>query len=221
MWNGYRRCEICEWRRRHIFSVDEDDTVAPSWACDSSNPAILRGLHQWPSEVWINILQTNRLCSPTRVSRRGRIWVAIPLRCEQEVQCSDGHYKYEGEWRSPYETVIGFHNTRLESLVLPTYGPNVVANGNGILRDGRLRYGCQTHDHNSGVNVYADGGLETFDTRRDWVQLEVRCTNTKRLRGGRKRRYCVRGPYGDICRKVALVTLWIPIDEVPSMVLLA
>ena len=91
----------------------------------------------------------------------------------------------------------------------------------GILRDGRLRYGNGTHQGDSGVNIYSDGGLETFGGSKGWVQLEVRCTNTKKLKGGRVNRYCVKGRPGEVCHKVAIVALWILYEEVPPMIMLS
>ena len=72
----------------------------------------------------------------------------------------------------------------------------------------------------SGVNVYSDGGLETFAGFTGWVQLEVHCTNTTILKGGRPNRYCLKGPSGQTCFKAAIVALWVPLDEIPSMVFL-
>lgn len=217
----FQRCAICKWRRQLIKQTD-DATDAPEWACDSSHPVILEMLHQRPSPVWRDIILTNRLCSPgLPVRRAGQLWLSIPLRCETSVQCSDSHYFYDGWQKDPQETVVGFHNTRLESLVEATPTWTGTPNGNGILVDGRLRYGCCTHNGCSGVNVYSDGGLETFDGSKGWVQLEVRCTNTTKLKGGRQGRYCVCGPSGEVCNKAALVALWVIYDEVPKMVALS
>ena len=93
--------------------------------------------------------------------------------------------------------------------------------GKSILVEGRLRYGICTHETNSGVNVYADGGLETFSGFKKWVQLEVYCTNTKKLQGGRDHRYCVNGPFNNVCTKVVIVALWVPSDQVPWIVKLS
>ena len=146
----------------------------------------------------------------------------MPLRCPDLVQQSDSTYQYEGVHKSPHEGVIGFHNTKLESLVQSTcdLGYNISV-GTGILLEGRLRYGYNTHASKSGVNVYSDGGLETFHGHTGWVQLEVKCTNTSKLSSGRRSRYCVRGPPGETCYKVALVALWVPYEEVPPMVRLS
>ena len=120
-----------------------------------------------------------RLCSPgLPVRRDGQLWLSIPLRCETSVQCSDSHYFYDGWQKDPQETVVGFHNTRLESLVEATPTWTGTPNGNGILVDGRLRYGCCTHNGCSGVNVYSDGGLETFDGSKGWVQLSIASPKT-------------------------------------------
>ena len=81
-------CTVCAWRRCLIKKLDEDDnyTDAPPWACDSADPVILQGLHQQPSQVWIDIIVTDKLCSPQLpVLREGRLWVSIPLRCDPNV----------------------------------------------------------------------------------------------------------------------------------------
>ena len=72
-----------------------------------------------------------------------------------------------------------------------------------------------------GVNVYADGGVETFEGSEGWVQIEVWYTNTTKLKGGRAHRFCVNRPSGHVCKKVVLVALWVPCDEVPSLVMLS
>ena len=216
-------CTLCAWRRQCIHgSGDRSD--APHCACDSACPTVLRGLHTVPSQVWLDIIGTKRLCLPnTPTVREGRSWLSIPLRCDLDVQDADCYYLYDDVWKAPQETVIGYHNTTLESLVRGTpCRYTTITNGNGILVDGRLRYGSCTHQGNSGVNVYSDGGLETFNGFTGWVQLEVRCTNTTHLKGkGRHKRYCVRGPSGQTCFKAAIVALWVPLEEVPPMVLLS
>ena len=81
-----------------------------------------------PSQVWIDIISTSRLCSPrSPVVREGRTWLSIPLRFETDVQSkgaavgavrfetdvlrSDCDYCYNGCWKASQETVIGFRNT--------------------------------------------------------------------------------------------------------------
>ena len=222
-WN---RCAMCAWRRRHI-QEGPDETDAPLWACDSSCPRVLRMLHTYPGDIWWDIISTNRLCSPrlpvVRWSRvaSGREWQCIPLRCETGVDSSDCVYHYENRCKAPQETVTAYHNTRLESLIRPTQCWDGGEIGNGILVDGRFRYGCETYEGHRGVNIYSDGGLETFEGATGWVQLEVRCTNTTKLKGGREHRYCICGPRGKICYKAALVALGVPLEEVPPIVRVA
>ena len=98
----------------------------------------------------------------------------------------------------PQDTVVGIHNTRLESLFSATRTRTGALNGNGILVDGRLRYGCCTHGVCSGVNVWSGLGAETFAGCTGWVSLEVRCTNTTPLKGGRRGGHCIRGPSGEV-----------------------
>ena len=215
-----RYCPICAWRRGLIVG-EVDATDAPEGACDSEVPHILEYLHAKPSQVWIAIISTNRLCSPRPpVVREGRKWVCIPLRCDRHVEWSNNDYMYKGCHFAKHETVIGFHNTLLGSLVsaTPTWNGPI---GNGILVDGRFVYGNCSHNRNNGVNIYSDGGLETFDERLGWVQLEVICTNTRKLRGGRENRYCINGPAGKPCFKVAIMNLWVLEDQFPPIVALS
>ena len=95
---------------------------------------------------------------------------------------------------------MAYHNTQLANLI----APNCNGHGNGILRDRRLRYGVLTHLKNQGVNVYADGGLETFEGFVGRVQLEVRVCSTTKLNGGRSGRYCINGKPGEVCRKAVI-----------------
>ena len=69
--------------------------------------------------------------------------------------------------------------------------------------------------------MYSDGGLETFLGSQGWVQLEVEVCDTTRLSGGRINRYCVTGPAFERCEKVVLVALWVPMEELPSIVWLS
>ena len=167
-------------------------------------------------EIWMQIISTQRLCSPGRqVFREGRAWLTFPLRCDTDVHCSSCDYSYNGIWKKPCECVIGYHNTRLESLTkaTPSWSDAI---GSGILVDGRLRYGSCTHNGCNGVNIYSDGGYETFAGSQGWVQLELRCSNTTKLQSGRPNRYCIRGTKGEICYKASLLALWVPCDELPT-----
>ena len=214
-----QQCNICTWRRRCI-QQEPDATDAPPWACDSAVPSILQGFHAYPGDVWYDIIATETLCSPTFVERTSGWWARLPLRCPGSLQAAETHYSYSGLWHEPRSCVVGFHNTRLESLVRTTTMWGFMV-GNGILNDRRLAYGHSTHDGNSGVNIYSDGGLETFAGSKNWVQIEVECNSTKTLRGGRPNRYCIRGPGGDICMKAYLRALWVPLDELPCIVALS
>ena len=128
---------------------------------------------------------------------------------------------YGGATHSPGDRCVGYHNTKLENLIQPFTPWTQTSIGNGILKDGRLCFGVCTHHGNSGVNVYSDGGYETFQGSVDWVQLEAEVCDTTRLRDGRINRYCVRGPAYEICDKVVLKALWIPFDQLPGIVWLS
>ena len=145
------------------------------------------------------------------------MWVRFPLRLQhEELLAHDAHFVFEGRTYAPHQAILGYHDAPLECLVRP----NVTGHGNGILIDQFLRFGTNTHGVKSGVNMYADGGCETFEGDNAWVGLEVWATGTSKLCSGRAGRYCVRGPGGDRCRKVLLKALWVPLDEVPPCVLL-
>lgn len=107
-------CTICQWRRSLIKQTGAE---APPWACDSHHPGILKVLHTLPSRVWVEIIATNRLCSPSApIARGGCLWVRLPLRCEADVAHADREwYCYDGDWYRYDETVTGFHNTQLET----------------------------------------------------------------------------------------------------------
>ena len=216
-----RPCRMCGWRRALIWSETEpDETDAPAGYCDSSWPAILEALHTYPGAMWFAIIGTNTLCPPgipTNRAGSSRRWVRIPLRMGpsgNELAPSACHFRFEGQWYEPTDSVVAYHNTMLAHLI----GPSCSGHGNGILHDRRLRYGVLTHLNNMGVNVYADGGLETFEGFVGWVQLEVRVCNTTKLTGGRSGRYCINGPSGEVCRKAVIEAMWVPTDELPRMV---
>ena len=219
------QCSICAWRRKNIYDPEADpDGVsdAPEDCCDSACQRILRGLHTFPGALWKAIISTNTLsrCSlPQQRIGSAEQWVRIPLRLEHHrvLGPSDCNFLYNGQWHGQSAGVLGFHNTRLSSLV----GPSVGGMGNGILVDRRLRYGECSHNSKIGVNVYSDGGVETFSGHIGWVSLEVHCCNTTRLNSGRPNRYCIRGSTGDLCMKAVLVALWVPLQECPSVVFLA
>ena len=217
-------CSVCAWRRHRIRSLDDE------WGewCDSDDPVVLQGLHAFPGFTWQAIIDTGTLSRPS-IQRRhdGKEWARLPLRIRLENQYMaepDCHWVYCGIAQRPGATVLGFHNTPLNSLVEPTIAWNGEGIGNGILVDERLRFGICTHAGCSGVNVYSDGGLQTFDSLNTpgWVQLEVACCNTTKLKGGGcDTRYCIRGPGFVTCEKAVLKALWVPLVELPSLVWLS
>ena len=197
-------------------SPRDSDTIYPSWS-NFLSLWIAQGIHPEPPQVWKKIIETDTLCSPSSpFTRTGAnyLWVSFQLRCPPDVEQADQSYFYESVQRKPTETVIGYHNTKLQSLVKETRVSTDQRVGNGILKDGRLRYGHRSH---GGLIVYSDGGLETFDDSLESVQLELKCTNTMRVKGSRNNRYCVCGTAGDICKKAALLRLLVPFPMVPPV----
>ena len=182
-------------------------------------------MHRRPSATWETIIETGTLSPPPPpiVRTDGKDWVRIPLRVGPECRTMEyggNHWVYDGIHHNPGARCVGYHNTRLENLINPatTWNGQI---GHGILKDGRLFYGVCTHQGNSGVNVYSDGGLETFHGAEGWVQLEVEVCDVTRLHGGRINRYCVKGDAFAPCEKVVLTALWVPMREVPSIVYLS
>ena len=153
--------------------------------------------------------------------RGSKQWVRFPLRLDDSAKWLPQCESYMFEHKIRDRPVIAFHNTKLENLVQAHQYElqQPCASYRGVLFDQRLRYGRGTHCGCKGVNVYADGGLETFDGYEGWVQLEVQCQRTTTLKGGRRRRYCVRGTSDEPCLDVVLLALWVPLAEVPTMVL--
>ena len=215
-------CPFCSWRRRRIYDVD---LPLDYCYCDSSHPAILQVFHSQPSDQWIDIINTDTLGIPEKPVERpksSKMWVRIPLRtseANQVMHWKDDGYKYESMWYEHNEAVVGFHNTPLAALTTPTVDWTGVEHGTGILKDQRLMYGKCEHNGLHGVNVYADGGCETF-VGSGWVSLEVRCSGTTRLRGRREGRYCVCGPSAETCMNAVLLALWVPFEELPPLVFL-
>ena len=219
-----RKCVICSWLRHRIRPLHERlcDGEPPLDECDSESLAILALLHTNPGPTWTAIIDTGVLshCS-TPVPRGGILWVRIPLRmpeAHRQLESGNNQWNFEGRTYSSDEWVLAYHNCHVESLVRSTdcWGNEL---GRGILIDGRLRYGYSSHKRNIGVNVYADGGLETFKPQwPGWVQLEVECNSTTKLQSGRGHRYCVKGASGELCMKVRLCTLWVLVYELPPII---
>jgi hypothetical protein len=226
VYDVHRHCKVCEWRRKLIFDVCPDpaeESDAPKNTCDSRSPIILKGMHANPGPVWRSIVNTSTLSIVSRPQSRigsTRSWIRIPLRLpdnDRALAPSDCDFGYGGTMHRYCDRVLGWHNCPLGSLVKPSFGRI----GCGILVDRRLRFGENSHNGNIGVYLYSDGGVDTFEYTRGWVSLEIMACNTTRLRGGRVNRYCVNGPTGVACMKAVLNALWVPFDELPSLVFLA
>ena len=224
----YQTCDTCTWRRYHIHNCIDQFRQWIPLACDCAPDlkAVYDGLHANPGQTWREIIETGTLSPPSLpvVRSDGTEWSRIPLRVGPECRVmhyGGNHWVYDGTTYSQGDRCVGYHNTRLESLIHPVTAWNDKPIGQGILKDGRLCYGVCTHHGNSGVNVYSDGGLETFHGSQGWVQLEVEVCDTTKLKDGRANRYCVRGTPFETCEKVVLTALWVPMKELPSIVYLS
>ena len=72
-------CPICWWRRQKLRTPDPDYTDAPPQTCDCTYAPLLPYLHEYPGEVWTDIIDTGMLMvGETRV-REGRIWMVFPI----------------------------------------------------------------------------------------------------------------------------------------------
>ena len=54
-------CPICWWRRQKIRTPDPDYTDAPPQTCDCTYAPLLPYLHEYPGEVWTDIIDTGML----------------------------------------------------------------------------------------------------------------------------------------------------------------
>ncbi|CAK0894769.1 unnamed protein product [Prorocentrum cordatum] len=208
-------------------SVDQFRQWLPL-ACDCAPDltVVHEGLHANPGATWRAIIETGTLSPPSLpvVRSDGQEWSRIPLRVGPECRAmhyGGNHWVCDNATHSPGDRCVGYQNTRLESLIHPATAWNEKQIGRGILKDGRPCYGVCTHHGNSGVNVYSDGGLETFHGSQGWVQLEVEVRDTTKLKDGRINRYCVKGTPFETCEKVVLEALWVPRRELPSIVCLS
>ena len=171
------------------------------------------------------IINTNTLGGVSfHIRADGMEWARIRLRTrpEHQVLASSDYWEFDGRTYGPGEFCVAYHNTRVEHLVHPATAWTGETIGNGILIDQRLCFGICAHGPHSGVNVYKDGGLETFSASNPgWVQLEVDCCCTTKLKGGRINRYCVKGPRLQTCKKAVIRALWVPIEELPVLLRLS
>ena len=81
--------------------------------------------------------------------------------------------------------------------------------------------GICTHDGNSGVNFYVDGGLETFTPGDKWIQLELYISKAKHLKSGRQGRYCITGPAGELCQHCEVRALLVHRSNLPPLMRIA
>ena len=168
-------CAICSWRRARIISDDTD----PGETCDTEYGPALDAVHTDPGNIWRAIINTNTLCSPTIYDRddgmaRAR-WARLPLRSMHQYLTSFNYWELHGKTFSPGEWCIAYHNTRVEHLLRPAIAWTGETIGNGILIDKRLCFGILTHGGHSGVKVYSDGGLATFDSQKIQAGCRSKC----------------------------------------------
>ena len=113
-------CNICWWRRYYVIQ-SPGQTDAPTGHCDfnaSIWPQIAKAAHEEPPPIWKKIIETNTLCSPSAPFRRtgsNYLWVSFQLRCPSDVEQAEQSYFYKSVQRKPTETVLGYHNTKLQS----------------------------------------------------------------------------------------------------------
>ena len=86
--------------------------------------------------------------------------------------------------------------------------------GQGILRDGALRYGFQTHGSAAGVNYYGCNP-ETCAAGDGWCLLRLTVASGVRLKGGAKCRHCIKGPAGFQCEYAAVESVMVLMEDAP------
>ena len=122
--------------------------------------------------------------------------------------------RFSSSWVDVVE--YGYHFTTLDALVRT----NSYGLGNGILKDGGLRYGAGTHNGKRGVNFF--GSVKHGYLKPGHCCLVIRCVDATRLTGGgMKTRHCVAGLDGAFASKVVPTSILFHRDDVPSMVALA
>jgi len=227
-------CAICCWRKEHIEPAkDEDDTwVRCCHAFEEfSNPVrsrILELEHAQPPPLWIEIITTKKLCSPhVSFDEVGKRWLEIPLRnMVTDLAVPNIHFTVQhGPYLSPRNAdyspgdhVVGmYHATKLESLVRPTA---TCRGSQGILRDGALHYGMQTHGGAAGVNYYSCNP-ETCTAGDGWCLLRLTVASGVRLKGGAKCRHCIKGPEGFQCKYAAVESVMVLMEDAPTFLQLA
>ena len=217
-------CDMCKWRNEMIRTDSGEFEQAVADSRQNQPRSLLPDLHESPNDVWIKIINTQTLSPPEPPTRRRdslRMWVRIPLRLDKSNRTAVHEkqwYWFEGVQYQPSQMVTVYHNTHVSHLVEPTMPFEGQMDGKGILNDQRLRYGRGTHAGCKGVEVHAYGSLDQFEGCHDRVQLEIHACGLEKLTNTHFK-YCMKGEAPNICMRARLVALWVPMDEVPRMLL--
>ena len=237
-------CTVCNWRHRVLarwegLDVDEDDSDEEHGEWEWLSPpraAVLEALHRKPPSVWMQILNTQRLCAGAftdmGIPGMQQTYFRIPLRnmtpISQEA-LRDSRHSYLMRCHDPvawsvfhHESVSGgetikavYHFTKLTSLVGPT---QYMEEGQGILNDGGLRYGRCTHGSNAGVNFHSCFNYCMLTP--GYVALELEAVDATHLKKGMLCRYCVNGPAPHLSCKVEVQALIFLTADLPELVLM-
>ena len=236
-------CRRCSWRLRVLAN---EGRYAPDGESDSehdieefSNPVrapILRGLHETPPPIWIEILNTESLTRGNIVKRPQCpfMWMRIPLRSDffgfTTPAPGDAWYEIDGEWRTPHH-IHGpvCHNTTLTSSV--NGNEWTAAASHGILYDGGLQWGTRTHERKSGVNYYAGENNDTWaffddvppeNVENQDIALECLVTTGTKLEGSADS-YCInrsqrQQAHGPICPFIGIRAILLPLSCTPACI---
>ena len=108
-----------------------------------------------------------------------------------------------------------FHVTNINNLIARNDSPlNGIPSSNGILVDRNLRYGSCTHGGMSGIYFHTHLDMELLGP--DDIVLKIACVDSTELKTGMRCRSCVKGPFGEIARKVEVTHLIVPFRDVPG-----
>ena len=208
----------------HLSPLDPDSDDEHSENSSDSEPGpgrlvrlrFLEAMHTPIPPFWEALLDKNcLLAGDAPCVLAGIRWQRFRCRLAfQELATNWDGWHVEGQYKGPGETVLAWHNTHVRSLL---QGHENAPGSAGIFNDQCLRHGPSTHSGCSGVNFYADGGLETFTNHDHWIRMELHVCKGQKLRGGRSARYCIVGPGGEPCEWVRIIAIWFQYDTLPEV----
>ena len=225
------QCSLCNWRKRVLPEFDGGVVCglcgpAQSLISVVSSPKRQRAMHETPSRLWTDILNTEKLYAPRvewsphrnipwlRFDCRGMRPFIIPRSSHIGFHCDsiddqDGNYidADAGGMYTMYKYV------RQDYLVSHFPG---VPHSRGILVDGGMRNGT---DHTDGIGVYAYARKpwECFSVNDGLVMLELRMNcGLTRCKGKNRGKYVLKSDQSEDsiggecydCQVTAMYVMW-------------